>query len=162
MKKIISSIMLTILLTFSANSNMSAQTSPVQLSLLAPIQLFSEDTSIEGLRLSLLYGKNYNVTGFDLGLVSHTKGEFKGVQFGFLGISDSDFTGWQNTTINLTNGKFKGLQLGFVNYTKNMSGVQFGIVNYAVYMNEGLQIGLINIIEENGAFPFFPIVNWSF
>ncbi|MFC2132978.1 LA_2272 family surface repeat-containing protein [Bacteroidota bacterium] len=162
MKKIISFLMLTLLLTFSINSNLSAQTSPVQISILAPIQLFNEDTSIEGLRLSLLYGKNYNMTGFDLGLVSHTTGEFKGVQFGFLGISDSDFTGWQDNSINWTKGKFKGLQFGIVNYAKSMSGVQFGLVNYTMYMDKGLQIGLINIIKENGAFPFFPIVNWSF
>lgn len=162
MKKGISLSILALLLNFTANSNLSAQTSPVQISILAPIQLFDEDTSIEGLRLSLLYGKNYNVTGFDLGLVSHTTGEFKGVQFGFIGISDSDFTGWQDNTVNWTKGKFKGLQVGIVNYAKNMTGVQFGLVNYAVYMNEGLQIGLINIIKENGAFPFFPIVNWSF
>ncbi len=31
-----------------------------------------------------------------------------------------------------------------------------------VNMNKGLQIGLVNIIKEGGAFGFFPIVNWSF
>jgi len=26
----------------------------------------------------------------------------------------------------------------------------------------GLQIGLINIIEQDGFMPFFPFLNWSF
>ena len=42
-----------------------------------------------------------------------------------------------------------------------MNGVQLGLVNYAGTMH-GLQIGLVNIIKQGGAFPVFPIVNWSF
>ena len=38
---------------------------PVQLSLLAPVQLFRQDTSIIGLRLSVLYGRNENLTGLE-------------------------------------------------------------------------------------------------
>ena len=140
-----------------------AQNRPIQVSLFTPIQIFPEDNSIKGFRLNLIYGRNVSVTGLDLGLINHTTtGKSKGVQFGLVGLSDSDFIGWQsNDWANVTKGKFKGFQSGIVNYAKDMSGVQLGVVNYAEIMN-GLQIGLVNIIRQEGAFPVFPIVNWSF
>jgi hypothetical protein len=139
-----------------------AQDKPIQLSLLAPIQLFPESNSITGVRLSLLYGKNTHVTGLDWGLISHcTSGSSKGVQFGLVGLVDADFTGWQNTSVNITQRNFTGFQWGIVNYAGHASGFQLGLVNYAVSM-KGLQIGLVNIIRQNGQFPVFPIVNWSF
>jgi hypothetical protein len=70
--------------------------------------------------------------------------------------------GFQGGFVNMTESHFEGLQWGFVNYHKGkVSGVQIGFVNYAGSMY-GLQIGLVNIIKQGGAFPFFPIVNWSF
>jgi hypothetical protein len=139
-----------------------AQTKPIQLSLLTPIQIFPERYSITGIRLNLLYGSNVSVTGLDLGLVNHTTtGKFKGLQYGLVGLSDSDFAGWQDCFVNITNKKFEGFQYGFVNYADYMSGFQLGLVNYAKGA-KGLQIGLVNIIRQGGQFPVFPIVNWSF
>lgn len=83
------------------------------------------------------------------------------MQFGFIGLVDSDFIGWQDNWLNVTKGKFEGFQSGIVNHAKAMSGFQLGLVNYAETMN-GLQIGLVNIIRQGGAFPVFPIVNWAF
>ncbi|MCP4634583.1 MAG: hypothetical protein GY855_16770 [candidate division Zixibacteria bacterium] len=140
----------------------TAQDRPVQLSLFSPVQIFPEDESITGIRLSLIYGKNASVTGFDWGLVSHTTtGISKGVQFGFVGLVDSNFVGWQGTSVNVVKGNFEGLQWGFVNYANYASGLQLGFVNYTGSM-KGLQIGLVNIIRQGGTFPVFPIVNWSF
>ena len=139
-----------------------AQERPIQLSLVTPIQLFPEDNSIKGVRINLIYGRNVSITGLDWGLVNHTTtGKSKGVQFGLVGLSDSDFMGWQDNSVNVTRGKFEGLQSGIFNHAKDMSGVQLGLVNCAQIMN-GLQIGLVNIIRQEGAFPVFPIVNWSF
>ncbi len=151
-----------IFVMISLCSTLSAQGKPVQLALFNPIQLFSENTSITGLRLSLIYGKNTSVTGLDWGLVSHTtSGTSTGVQFGFLGINEADFIGWQDTGININHGSFEGLQLGLVNYAGAVNGVQIGFVNYAANMKKGLQIGIVNIIKQGGQFPFFPIVNWA-
>ncbi len=139
-----------------------AQEKPIQLALLAPVQLVSEKNAIAGVRLSLLYGKNTYVTGLDWGLVSHcTSGESKGVQFGLVGMVEGGFTGWQNTAVNITKQDFEGFQWGVVNYAGHANGFQLGLVNYAMTM-KGLQIGLVNIIKQGGAFPVFPIVNWSF
>jgi energy-converting hydrogenase Eha subunit A len=139
-----------------------AQEKPIQLSLFNPIQLFPESTPIKGLRLNLIYGSNVSMTGLDFGLVNQTStGPFVGVQFGGVGLADSDFTGWQDCWVNVTKGKMEGFQWGLVNYANHASGFQLGFVNYAVTMH-GLQIGLVNIIKQGGQFPFFPIVNWSF
>ena len=74
-----------------------AQTRPIQITIIAPIQIFPEDNPIAGIRLNLIYGRNVSVTGLDAGLVNHTTtGMFKGVQFGFVGLADSEFIGWQN------------------------------------------------------------------
>ena len=139
-----------------------AQSRPIQISLVTPIQIFPERYSITGVRLNLLYGRNVSVTGLDVGLVNHTTtGKFKGLQYGLVGLADSDFAGWQDCVVNVTNGKFEGFQYGLVNYAENMNGLQLGFVNYA-RTAKGLQIGLVNIIKQGGQFPVFPIVNWSF
>ena len=147
---------------FISFTSLQAQEKPIQIALFAPIQIFSEETSIKGVRFNLLYGKNASITGLDFGLINHTTSKLSmGVQFGFLGLVDSDFIGWQDNHVNITKGNFEGLQTGIINYANNMNGVQFGFINYAVNMN-GIQIGLANIIKQGGAFPFFPFVNWSF
>jgi hypothetical protein len=156
---------LTLLIAVSVilfSSPVMAQTKPIQLSLFAPIQIFSEDTAISGIRLSLLYGKNTSVTGLDWGLVNHTtSGVSKGVQLGAVGLADGDFVGWQHNWVNVVKGDFEGLQWGVVNHSKYVHGIQIGFVNYAGSM-KGLQIGLVNIISQGGQFPVFPIVNWTF
>ena len=138
-----------------------AETRPIQLALVTPVQIFSEDHGITGIRLNFLYGRNVFVTGLDLGLVNHTtEGVSKGLQYGLVGLSDGDFMGWQDNMVNIVNGNFEGFQSGAVNYANSANGLQFGLVNYAGSM-QGLQIGLVNIIRQGGAFPVFPIVNWS-
>ena len=150
---------------------------PIQIALVNPIQIFNEDTSITGLRLNLLYGRNQNVKGIDLGLIAgHTTGNGKGVQWNLVNITDGMFTGFQWGAVNIVGGQSTAFQLGWFNQTKassesfqwgllnvaeDMSGFQLGIVNYAQKMY-GLQIGLLNIIKSKEKLPVFPIVNWSF
>jgi hypothetical protein len=155
-------MMLAAFFLVSLSSTIPAQEKPIQLSLLAPVQLFPENTAIKGIRLSLLYGRNVSVTGLDWGLVNHTTtGDCLGMQFGLVGYTEANFTGWQDNGVNVVKGNFEGFQWGVVNYANNAKGLQLGFVNYTVTLN-GLQIGLVNIIKQNGAFPVFPIVNWSF
>jgi hypothetical protein len=147
---------------FSIPTSLHAQEKPIQIALVTPIQIFSENTAIKGVRLNLIYGRNISITGLDLGLVNHvTNSPSTAVQFGFIGLVESNFTGWQDNAVNLTMEKCEGFQFGIVNYAGSMNGFQLGLVNYAEKM-KGLQIGIINIIKKGGTFPFFPIVNWSF
>jgi hypothetical protein len=139
-----------------------AQPRPIQLSLVTPVQIYPEEDSISGIRLNLLYGRNSTVRGLDLGFVNHTTtGLSKGVQLGFLNMSEANFLGLQKGFVNVTQGDFEGFQWGFFNYSKFANGFQLGFVNYVESM-KGLQIGLVNVIKQGGKFPVFPIVNWSF
>ncbi len=135
---------------------------PIQVALITPAQIFSEDDAIVGIRLNLIYGRNVSVKGLDFGLINHTtSGMTKGWQSGLVGVVDNDFLGLQDNVINVVKGSCEGLQIGPFNYAKDMHGLQLGLVNYAE-TTYGIQIGLVNIITQNGAFPVFPIINWSF
>ena len=154
--------LLFILLPVISNTNLHAQDKPIQLALFNPIQIFPENTSITGLRFSLLYGKNARVNGVDLGLVNFTSSDQLGIQWGAVGYTEGNFTGWQSNWVSITKGQFVGLQSGVVTYNSSkVSGLQFAVVNYAATMN-GLQIGLVNIIGEGGFLPVFPFFNFSF
>jgi len=150
----------------------------IQLSVFNPIQLHPEETSVRGVRLGLIYGKNHNLTGVDYAYgVNRLTGSMVGLQSGFWNDVDGDFTGWQSGAVNITRGDFLGLQSGAVNITKgnvqgvqsglvNMSGslegVQFGIYNQSDDIVQGLQVGLLNFNGNKDPFQFLPIVNWHF
>jgi hypothetical protein len=138
-----------------------AKDKPIQLGLFTPVQIFSEKESISGLRFSLIYGSNVNMTGLDVGLVTKTSDTFKGYEYGLVGIVDGNGTGLQVNLVSLTQGAFSGVQSGFYNSANRAEGFQFGIINSAGTMN-GLQIGLLNFIHEGGWMRFFPIINGSF
>ena len=150
-------------------------TSPVNLALFNPVQITAEETSVTAFRFSLLYGRNHDVTGLDIGLAAISTGSGVGVQWAGVGLVAGDFTGWQTGLYTSTRGTFQGFQSGVVNHavggegfqwglvniTEDFSGFQLGFVNYAEKMN-GLQIGLVNIIKSKAKLKFFPIVNWRF
>ena len=139
-----------------------SQDNPVQLALVNPVQIVPESQSILGLRFNLIYGKNANVSGFDLGLANHTTGKELGVQWGLVNLVDGGFTGWQDGFVNITKGSSVGFQSGGVNYHDgHFNGLQISVVNYAATL-KGLQIGLINIIGKGGFLPIFPIFNFDF
>jgi len=160
--KTIGFVLIAASLTLMVGGSAFAQTKPVQLALVNPIQIFDERTSIAGVRISLLYGKNASVSGLDWGLVNHTtSGTSQGVELGFVAINDANFVGLRWNFVDVSKGNVEGAQLGFYNSGGYVNGVQIGFINNAASM-KGLQLGLINIIQKGGQFPVFPIVNWSF
>ena len=91
---------------------------PIQLSVFPPIQLTGESESVRGVRLSLLFGRNENVTGLDWSFIAnHTTGDQKGLQLGLGALVEGDFTGLQWNAVNVTQGEMYGVQLGLVNVT---------------------------------------------
>ncbi len=149
-------------LLLSTPSAVTAQSKPFNLALFNPVQVFPENTTIGGIRINLLYGKNVQMSGFDWGLVNHVGGGgCTGVQWGFVNLCEGSFTGWQAAFVNLGNKNVEGFQYGFYNSGDHVSGFQLGFVNSAQTM-KGLQIGFVNIIKTGGQFPVFPIANWSF
>jgi len=154
---------------------------PIQVSLFPPAQLVSEDQAISGLRLGL-YGRNAAMTGFDLGVVTHTTGDASALQVAAVNVVEGDFmgvqVGWglgialanvvrgnvQGAQIGLYNGagSAEAFQMGLINNVEGrMQGFQLSFVNIADDMH-GLQLGLVNIIRSKERFPVLPLVNWKF
>ncbi len=164
---------------------------PIQLALWSPVQLFSVDRDVVGLRLDFIYGANENVSGLDIGLWNETIGsehgvqvggvnvvgsECVGLQYGVVNLVNETMTGWQGGLFNMVNDEVhglqtgsmnlgltgvRGLQIGVVNYAQDMSGLQIGLFN-AVQVMYGVQIGLINIISDKEILPVLPVINAAF
>ena len=158
----------------------SAQTKPVQLGLVTPLQIVPEDQSVGAFRLCLIYCANEDVEYVDIGLVLKTRGEQSFVQLAAVGLGN-DFSGVQLDWLGAYNtGRLSGVQWsGLGNYTvtgegvqlsgifngsEDFGGLQIALVNYTKDL-QGLQVGLINIIANGGdifGLPIFPIVNFDF
>ncbi|MGX6590900.1 LA_2272 family surface repeat-containing protein [Cetobacterium ceti] len=118
--------------------------------LLSPTQLKGPQTSVDGVRIGLIYTVNKNVEGLDLNLIANKKQNFKGLSLGsFYDRTEGDFTGarlgwFVPITFNSVGGNMTGVQFGAVNIVeKNMKGAQFGAVNFTK-TGTGLQFGLFN------------------
>jgi len=155
--------------------------SAFQASLTPDIAIHPKTTEIRGLSLDIwgenpqhslnlgfVNGSTGDSGGFSWALVNYSD-SYIGVQWGIVNYTKQSFTGWQDAWVNYDEGYFKGFQEGLVNVTTDMHGLQFGGLNYAEKLN-GVQIGLINIVDSNPWFDQFPdklakgfpIINWSF
>lgn len=130
-----------------------ADESAFQASLTPDIAVQSKTTEISGLSLNI-WGENPQ-HGVALGFVNGSTGDSSGFSWALIANYDDSYT---------------GVQMGFVNYSKqDFKGLQWGFVNYAEKLN-GVQLGLVNIVEDNGWFDQFPnklakgfpFFNWSF
>ncbi len=140
----------------------AAEGHPIQLALVDPVQLVPDTQSISGLRLTLIYSKNVDVTGFDYSFIAtHTTRNFKGVQIAPVNIVGNDLRGLQWGWVGLTGGTVTGAQIGLFNKAKRVEGLQLGFVNVTGTIH-GLQIGLVNVIEQGGWLPVMVIANGNF
>jgi len=48
---------------FGLAVNVYSQNKPIEIALFSPLQIFSEEVSITGVRLNILYGNNSSITG---------------------------------------------------------------------------------------------------
>ncbi|MDJ0785927.1 MAG: phaC PHA synthase [Myxococcota bacterium] len=147
-----------------------------------------DDPHVNGIRLSVLYGRNQRVRGVDLGVIAQSRtGDLTG--FGAvlgLGRLDGDLRGCHASVINHHTGRDRGVNAAFVNQVQAMdAGVNLGFVNttndFAMvdvgginvsdrgvvqvgFLNvtrrlRGVQIGFLNV-ADNGFLPVFPIFNF--
>jgi len=150
------------LVIFCLHGNVMAESVwPIQIALITPAQVPSEEASIHGLRINIIYGSSQNVIGFDFGLINRTRGDMKGLGFGFANIVDGNASAWQFGFVNYVGGQNVGLQTGFYNHSEKMSGFQFGAVNWTRSLH-GLQIGALNFNVGGEPLKFFPIINFGF
>lgn len=158
-----------------------AESKPFQASLTPDIAIYSSDTRVNGVALSIwgenpqsafalgfVNGSSGDSKGLSLGLVNYAE-NYKGVQWSFVNCTSGEFVGWQGAFVNYAN-SMTGLQSGAVNIAKKLTGLQLGFVNYAETADSGVQLGFANIIESNGWFNGLPgelakgmvFVNWRF
>lgn len=153
--KLFGNSILVVFMSFFALSAHAAEWTPFQLSLFNPVQLFPEETTVQGIRINLIYGVNRGVDGLDYGVVNRTKGPTKGVQAGafpFGGINmteelDGLQVGGIVAGVNLASGEDRGQQIsgifGGVNRAGNLKGVQIAGIIGGMNMAEnvsGVQI----------------------
>ncbi|MEE9166530.1 MAG: CsgG/HfaB family protein [Candidatus Neomarinimicrobiota bacterium] len=119
--------------------------SPFQFSVLYPLQLVPARVDIYGLRITLLYGKNENLFGFDNGFINEINDTVIGYQ-----------TGVYNKS-----GKVYGAQWGLLNTCERLYGVQIGVINRSDHLR-GVQIGVLNFNPVSGGIPFMPFINIGF
>src|SRR3954471_4566193 len=142
MKKLISILLISVGVFFVSDAQ--AAVSPVSLSLLPPLQFPPSDFTIIGFRASLLWGRQRDIYGLDLGLLGN--------------ITDQTFTGIGIAGgANITHGTTTiiGLQLaGIANVNTNKTtvyGLQAALgvnANTAASSVGGLQLALVNLCEH--------------
>ncbi len=147
------------------------------------------DPNVSGMRFSLLHGKNVNVRGFDLGILSLSESSRKsgfGLVLGVDKVTQEMDGGAAFSLVNYHKGKDRGLNAAFINRVNDTSeAVTIGFVNIAdgptnfdlgginVSESSNYQLGFINYtkkisgfqfgfvnIAENGFLPWFPVFNF--
>ena len=104
--------------------------------------------------------------GWQDGLLNASVGSFEGVQTSIFNGADKMY-GAQFGIVNHAN-ELHGVQLGIIygifcgNIAGSVTGCQIGLINYATRVDKGVQVGIINIIADNGWAPILPVVNGHF
>ena len=131
-----------------------AETKGFQLSLIPDVAIYSKTTYIKGASLNV-WGENPQ-NAFALGLINGSTGNSSGFSLGLL-VNYAD--------------SYKGFQIAPINYASRLQGLQLGLVNMAMTAEEGVQIGVINIISQtdkwfsnfpNEVAPGMVFVNWRY
>jgi len=147
-----------------------AETQPFQLSLIPDVAIYSKNTHIKGVSLSI-WGENPQ-TALAIGVVNGSTGDSSGLSFGFLANYAESYKGAHLASIaNYSSARFTGLQMAAFNYAERLNGLQLGFINFAAATDRGVQVGLINVMKSNKAWftnlpdevaPAMVFVNWRF
>ena len=104
----------------------------------------NEESSVTGVRMNFGWGVYRATRGLDLGAFS-VSWEASALQANLLGqVTTGNMNGLQIGGVNVVGGEMCGVQIGVVNVAERLSGVQIGLLNFAVSQH------------------FFPIVNIAF
>jgi len=159
MKKLI--MVLILALCVPALRVMAEGTTPLQLSIWSPLQVFPSDWDVTGLRCGGIYSRNRQVYGVDVGLFNSADAASGGLQLGLgnlvsaLGFGFVIFDPATSPVLGLESGGkpprselragYTGLQLSLLsNHADDMVGLQLaGICNRAIMMS-GFQFSLGN------------------
>ena len=141
-----------------------AETQAFQLSLIPDIAIQAKTERIEGVSIgiwsenpqsALAIGSTGDSSGLSLAFLANYAQSYKGAQLAWLA--------------NYTEKNASGLQWAAFNYAGKLHGLQLGFINYAETADKGLQVGIINIMNQtkkwfgnfpNEVAPGMIFVNW--
>ncbi len=125
-----------------------------------PVQFPAEDFSITGLRLSLLYGRQRDVYGFDFGVLGNTTNQtFTGAAASglfninrgmttILGLQAAGAVNWSTQKTNVF-GVQVALGANIVEAESSVNGLQLALVNMASHTTvRGFQVGAYNVADK--------------
>lgn len=138
---------------------------PIQGAFFDPVQLFSEDTDVYGLKLNLPYGRTTSMYGIDVGLAGYVESlngiqangfwnevqDINGIQLGGLpGNRAVNLNGLEVSVANIAEGRVNGIQLAAVmNDADDLVGMQFAGISNRSQQVLGIQIApLVNDAES--------------
>lgn len=160
---------MTVICCFLATSAY-AGTKPFQLGLTPDVAVHSRATQINGVTINL-WGENPQ-HALALGVVNGSTGDSSGVTLGLVANYAQSYKGLQFAWLaNYAAKNFAGLQWAAFNYAGNLRGVQLGLINFAQASQQGLQIGIINVMNQTKTwFKNFPhevapgmvLLNWRY
>ena len=167
-------------------ASLASAEAPMQISF--PNGRGPDDPHVNGVRISLFYGENESMRGFDLGLLSLSQTRKMNGFALTAGVNrvSGDMSGAAISLVNIHDGRDKGLNAAFINQLGDPDGavnigfvqiadgetmldigginvsdrslVQLGFVNITKRIT-GFQFGFLNV-AENGFLPVFPIFNF--
>jgi len=143
-------------------------TTPLQVSIWSPVQVFPEDYDVAGIRCGI-YSRNRHVYGLDVGVQNRADASSGGIQVGLLFSAVSgmgvDFLfpsliieaagpNWDNIDKICVNGKcasYTGLQISYIsNYADEIRGVQVAFVENGAVGLRGCQFSCVNECSSGG------------
>lgn len=160
-----------------------ATATPISLGLVPPAQFPPKHFTVNGLRISGIYGISRKVRGIDIGLLGNSTDEhFAGIAVAgimnlnhgtskVIGLQLAGVTnmnkgagevyGFQVSLANIAKyTDIYGVQIGLYNRARNVRGLQIGLFNHCLNL-VGVQIGLANF-NEGGPFVVSPLINAAF
>ncbi|MDD4872695.1 MAG: hypothetical protein PHR77_19255 [Kiritimatiellae bacterium] len=158
MKKLVIILMFLSVMPFMCFGK-SFETVPIQLSLFDPVQLFSYESDVMGIRLNVPYGFNRNVYGIDVGLCNDVQQTFAGISVGgFVNFAGEAKGIYLAGLGNITERGMRGLEIaGFMNLFSDISttsgstwkGIQLSSLANASVVMRGVQIcGFGNMADD--------------
>lgn len=147
-----------------------AESTGFQLSLTPDLAIHSRATRISGVTIGV-WSENPQ-DAIALGIVNGSTGQSSGLSLGLLANYAENYKGAQLAWLaNYTSGRFAGFQWSAFNYAGNLHGFQLGLINFADTCDKGLQVGLINLMNEteiwfrnfpNEVAPAMILLNWRY
>lgn len=136
---------------------MADGTTPIQISIWSPIQVFPRDWDVVGFRYGGFYSRNRHVYGLDIGFVNRADASSGGIQLGLFNtvsvLKGGDFCAESYARFDYARSDkrpahYTGMQLGlFLNSADEMRGLQSAWGNDA-FTIKGVQLALCNFCYD--------------